>query len=96
MIGSITIGTWLTLLINIIPSDLYREGIPRKEDGTTSKGYHQSAIPPLYLEQLFCQIAEFFALDINLELLEASELFRKLTLFVVTFSISTSDTMQRA
>ena len=79
MLGAVPIGTWLTLLIGIIPSALGREGITRADDGITSKGSHQFAIPLLHLAQLFRQISEFFALDINLGLLDASELCRQFT-----------------
>ena len=96
MIGDVPVGTWLTLLTDIIPSALGIEGIPRTDNGITSEGYHQSTIPLLHLAQLFRQIDEFFALDINLELLEARELCRQFTLLVAPFPISTSDTVPRA
>ena len=79
MIGSVPIGIWLTLPIKILPSDLKREGILRTEDGITPKGSHCSAIKILHLAQLFRQISDIFALDINLELLEASEICRQFT-----------------
>ena len=79
MLGAVPIGTWLTFLIYILPSAFGREGIPRTEDGLTSKGSHQPTIPFLHLAQLFRHIVEFVALDINLELLEASELCRQFT-----------------
>ena len=69
----------MTLLIDIIPSYLEIEVILSTEGGITSKGYHQFAIPLLHLAQLFRQISEFFALDINLGLLDASELCRQFT-----------------
>ena len=53
MIGSFPIGIWMTLLINIIPTDLSREVITRTEDGIRSKFSQQSAIPLLHLAQLF-------------------------------------------
>ena len=63
------------------------------DDGITSKGSHQSTIPLLHLAQLFRQIDEFVALDINMELLEAINLCRTFTLLVVPFTIGTSDTV---
>ena len=95
MIGSVPIRTCLTLLISIIHYAVIREAIVMKEDGITFKGYHQSAIPLLHLSQLFRQIDEIFALDINMELLEANNICRHFTLLVVTFTISTSDTVPR-
>ena len=67
----------------------------RKEDGFTPKGYHQSAIPLLHLAELFRKIAKFFALDINMELLEAREICRQFTLLVVPFPNITSETTPR-
>ena len=96
MLGAVPIGTWLTLLVDILPSALGREGIPRTEDGIISKGSHQSDISLLHLAQLFRKIADFFSLDINLELLEAIKLCSKFTLLVVPFPISKSDTMPRS
>ena len=64
----------MTLLIKILPYYLGRGGILRTEDGIAYKGSHQFTIQILHLAQLFRQIDEFFALDINLELLEASKL----------------------
>ena len=93
MLGSVPIRTCLTLLINILPYDLGIEGIIRTEDIIKYKGSHQSTIPILHLAQIFRQIAEFVALYINLELLEASKLCRKFTLIVMSFHISTSDTV---
>ena len=65
------------------------------EDDITFKDYHQSTIQILHLAHIFLQIDDFFVLDINLELLEASKLYRKFTLLVVPFTISTGDTMPR-
>ena len=96
MLGAVPIRTWLTLIVNILPSDLVREVVLRKENGITSKSSHQSTIPLLHLAQLFRQIDEFVALDINMELLEAIKLCRKFTLLVVPFTISTSDTVSIA
>ena len=97
MLVYVPVGTWLTLLIEIIPYALDIEGITRIEYVITSKGSsYQSTIPLLYLAHLFCQISGFFVLDINIELLEASKLCRPCTLLVVMFPISTSDTMPRA
>ena len=79
MIVDVPIDTWLTLFTDILTSSLRREGIPIKEYGITSKVSHQSAIPLLHIAQLFRQISDLFALDINLELLEASKLYRKFT-----------------
>ena len=96
MLGAVPIGTWLTLLVYIPPSTLGREVILRKEDGITSKCSHQSTIPLLRLSQLLHQIYEFFALDINLDLLEAREICRKFSLLVMMFTISTRDTVPRS
>ena len=96
MLGAVPIGTWLTLLINIITSTLIREGIPSTEDGITYKSSHHSTITLLHLEQLFHQVYKFVAMDINMDLLEARELCRQLTLLVVPFPISTNDTISRA
>ena len=96
MLGAVPIGTCLTLLTDILPSVLGREIILRIENGITSKGYHQSTIPLLHLAQLFRQIDELIAMEINMELLEVSDLCRQFTLLVVPFPIITSDTMPRA
>ena len=80
-------GTWLKLLIYILPSTLDREGISRKEYGITSKGSHQSVIPPLHIAQIFCQIYEFVDLDINPELLEASKICRQFTCEIIFLKV---------
>ena len=96
MLGAVPIGTWLTLLINILPSTVGREGILRTEDGITFKCSHQSTIPLLHLAQLLLQIAEFVALDINLDILDASELCTQFTLLIMPFPIRASDTVPGA
>ena len=93
MLGAVPIRTWLTLIINIFPSDLVREVVLRTENVITSNSSHQTTIPLLHLAQLFRQIDEFVALDINMVLLEAINLCRTFTLLVVPFTIGTSDTV---
>ena len=93
MLGAVPIRTWLNSPVEILPSALGREGIPKSEDGITSKGSHQSTISLLHLAQFFLQIDEFFALDINKELPETRNLFKQFTLLVVMFPISKSDTV---
>ena len=83
----------MKILIDNPPSSLGIEGILRTEGGTTYNGSHQYTIPFLHLAHLFQQIAEFVALDINLELLEVRNLCRQFTLIVMTFPISTSNTV---